>query len=194
MRIATVGNTIQTVNSPMYEYEYSWQCRSRTQQHTDSTKRSVPGWERTYNALVSTLLSQRISPPRQPGMNIYFLIKSVTVLQYQGWWFDIERVPNEYQETEECLNTNVTWTGEHPDPRISAWILTSESAIFHADVYLSKSVRGLAFATAPLTPLREHLIFSLFFSLIYIFFLVTVFTSISFLSMFHLYFSYHYIG
>ena len=29
--------------------------RSQTQQHTDSTKRSVPGWERTYNALVSTL-------------------------------------------------------------------------------------------------------------------------------------------
>ena len=30
------------------------------QQHTDSTKLSVPGWDRTYNALVSILLSQRI--------------------------------------------------------------------------------------------------------------------------------------
>ena len=29
-----------------------------TQQHTDCTKRSVPGWERTCNALVSTQLSQ----------------------------------------------------------------------------------------------------------------------------------------
>ena len=31
---------------------------NRTQQHTDSTKRSVPGWKRTYNALVCTLPSQ----------------------------------------------------------------------------------------------------------------------------------------
>ena len=43
IRIATVGNTIQTVNSPMYEYiqEYSWlhsEARDRTQQQTDSTK------------------------------------------------------------------------------------------------------------------------------------------------------------
>ena len=29
---------------------------------THSTKMSVPGWDRTYNALVSTLLSRRISP------------------------------------------------------------------------------------------------------------------------------------
>ena len=39
-------------------HDYSWEhseARSQTQQHTDSTKRSVPGWERTYNALVSTL-------------------------------------------------------------------------------------------------------------------------------------------
>ena len=31
---------------------------SHTQQHTDSTKRSVPGWEPTYNALVTIPLSQ----------------------------------------------------------------------------------------------------------------------------------------
>ena len=36
--------------------------------HTDSTKLSVPGWDQTYNALVSTLLSQRISSLCQPGM------------------------------------------------------------------------------------------------------------------------------
>ena len=63
MRIATVGNTIQTVNSPMYDTHMSTSGNTakpwtHTQQHTDSTKLSVPGWERTYNALVSTPLSQ----------------------------------------------------------------------------------------------------------------------------------------
>ena len=55
-------------NSPIYEYECSqWQskARNRTQQHTDSTKLSVTGWDRTYKALVSTLLSQRINPTMQ---------------------------------------------------------------------------------------------------------------------------------
>ena len=74
-----VGNTIQTVNSPMYEYihEYSWkhsEARSHTQQHTDSTKKSAPGWERTYDALVSILLSQLTNPLCQSGIffNILF--------------------------------------------------------------------------------------------------------------------------
>ena len=62
IRIATVGNTIQTVNSPMYNTYMSTPGNTAkpraTQQHTDSTKKSVPGWERTYNALVSTPLSQ----------------------------------------------------------------------------------------------------------------------------------------
>ena len=42
---------------------------NRTQQHTDSTKLPVPGWDRTYkyNVLVSILLSQRIIPPCPPG-------------------------------------------------------------------------------------------------------------------------------
>ena len=55
--IATVENTIQTVNSPMYDTHTS---TGNTAQlgTTDSTKRSVPGWERTYNALVSILPSQ----------------------------------------------------------------------------------------------------------------------------------------
>ena len=39
-----------------------------THQLTDSTKLSVPNWERTYNALVSILLSLRISIPCQPGL------------------------------------------------------------------------------------------------------------------------------
>ena len=40
------------------------------QQHTDSTKLFVPDWDRTYNALVSTLLSQRISLPCQPDFSL----------------------------------------------------------------------------------------------------------------------------
>ena len=59
-------------------------------------------------------------------------------------------------------------------------------------IYLSKSFWGLAFATAPLSPLREHLVFSLFYNFSLIFFLITVFTIISFLSLFSLLFlSYH---
>ena len=38
------------------------------QQHTESTKLSVPGWERTYNALVRKLLIQFINPLCQ-GLN-----------------------------------------------------------------------------------------------------------------------------
>ena len=34
-------------------------------------KKSVRGWERTYNELVSTLLSQLINPLYQPGIGIY---------------------------------------------------------------------------------------------------------------------------
>ena len=52
-----VGNTIQTVNSPMYDTHMSTGNTAKLGA-TDSTKRYVPGWERTYNALVSTLLSQ----------------------------------------------------------------------------------------------------------------------------------------
>ena len=37
--------------------------RNHTQQHTDSTKLTVPGWDRTNNALVSIVLSERISQP-----------------------------------------------------------------------------------------------------------------------------------
>ena len=58
--IATVRNTIQTDNSPMHDTYMSTPGNTakpravRTQQQTYSTKNSVPGWERTYNALVST--------------------------------------------------------------------------------------------------------------------------------------------
>ena len=41
----------QTACNRHYSAEYSWlhsEARNRTQQHTDSTKRSVPGWKRTY--------------------------------------------------------------------------------------------------------------------------------------------------
>ena len=55
MCIAMLGNTIQTVNSPMYDYihEYSWynnRARCHMQQHPACTLLSVPGWERNYNA------------------------------------------------------------------------------------------------------------------------------------------------
>ena len=56
--------------TPPYEYECFWKSsegKNRTLQHTDSTKLSVPGWDRSNNALVSILLSQRIIPPWQPG-------------------------------------------------------------------------------------------------------------------------------
>ena len=44
MRIATVGNTIQTVSSPIYEYSWKHsEAINHTQQHADSTKLSVPG-------------------------------------------------------------------------------------------------------------------------------------------------------
>ena len=38
------------------------------QQHTDSTKLSVPDWNQIYNALVSILLNQRIISPCQSGI------------------------------------------------------------------------------------------------------------------------------
>ena len=41
---------------------------SHAQQHTDSTKLTVPGWDWTYNALVSILLSQHSNPLCQPGI------------------------------------------------------------------------------------------------------------------------------
>ena len=44
------------------------EAKSHAQQHTDSTKKSVPGWEQTYNALVSTPLSQHSYPLCQPGI------------------------------------------------------------------------------------------------------------------------------
>ena len=50
-----VGNTIQTVNSPMYDTHMSTPGNTAKLGATDSTKRYVPGWEQTYNALVSTL-------------------------------------------------------------------------------------------------------------------------------------------
>ena len=51
--------------------------RNRTHQHTDSTKLSVPCWDRTYNALVSILLNQLIAhhaARHMIGMHIYFSI------------------------------------------------------------------------------------------------------------------------
>ena len=60
IRIATVGTLFRQLTPPRMIHTRvllvtQRSYRSQTQQHTDSTKRSVPGWERTYNALVSTL-------------------------------------------------------------------------------------------------------------------------------------------
>ena len=76
MMFPTVGNTIQTVNSPMYDTYMSTPGNSaklgatRTQQLTDSTKRSILGWERTYNALVSILMSQHSIHYASLGMEV----------------------------------------------------------------------------------------------------------------------------
>ena len=58
--------------------------RNLTQQRTDGTKLPVPGWDRIYNALDSILLSLRISPPCQPGINnIKRLIISYRFMKYE---------------------------------------------------------------------------------------------------------------
>ena len=78
MRRATVG-TLYRQLTPPYEYECFWYCseaRNRTQQHTDSTKVFVPGWDRTFNALVSTLLSQCIIPPCSQAHIKYVMLKN----------------------------------------------------------------------------------------------------------------------
>ena len=57
---------------PTYTYLYFSSCNNNnSQQHTDNTKLSVTDWDRTYIALVSILLSQRIGPPCQPGFKQY---------------------------------------------------------------------------------------------------------------------------
>ena len=52
--------------------------------YTDSTKVPVPGCDRIYNALISILLSQRISPPCQSFilriLNSYFYLGIVLCL------------------------------------------------------------------------------------------------------------------
>ena len=80
--IATVGNTIQTVNSPIYEYMSTPGSieKSGTTHSNIQTAQSCPSlvgnWDGTHNALVSTLLSERIIPPCQPGiiLNIFLYL------------------------------------------------------------------------------------------------------------------------
>ena len=82
------------------------------------------------------------------------------------------------------------------------WIFEGTAVKRVPSIYPSKSFWGLAFATAPLSPLREHLVFSLFYHFFTYIFFLSLFpliflsyhcsTNISFLSLFHLYFSYHY--
>ena len=54
MRIETVGNTIQTVNSPMYDTYMSTPGNTAklgtAHSNIQTAQSSVPGLERTYNA------------------------------------------------------------------------------------------------------------------------------------------------
>ena len=72
--IATVGNTIQTVNSPMYDTYMSTPGNTakigtaHSNIQTAQSSQPVSGWERTYNALVSILPSQHSNSLCQPGI------------------------------------------------------------------------------------------------------------------------------
>ncbi|XP_037793488.1 uncharacterized protein LOC119588951 [Penaeus monodon] len=39
------------------------------------------------------------------------LMEDFDPVKYQGLWFDIASVPNEYQVTKQCISQNYTWTG-----------------------------------------------------------------------------------
>ena len=71
IRIVMVRNTIQTVNSPIYEYMSTLGNTAKLgSTHTETYRQHKvvrPWWERTYNVLVSTPLSQRINPLCQPA-------------------------------------------------------------------------------------------------------------------------------
>merc|ERR1740131_826284 len=41
-----------------------------------------------------------------------FLMADFMVEHYQGLWFDIESVPNQYQHTKACVTQNYTWAGD----------------------------------------------------------------------------------
>ena len=90
IRIATVGSTIQTVNSPIP----IWVLRQRSEdknhkeQHTDSTKFRVPGWDPTYNALVSTLLSSHPASQAWTDTRLAWEDRRLTVLS--NWIFSID--------------------------------------------------------------------------------------------------------
>ena len=77
IHIATVGNTIQTVNSPMYDTYMSTPGKTakvgaiHSKIQTAQSSPSIPGWERTYNALISTPLSQHTNPLCQPGIMMW---------------------------------------------------------------------------------------------------------------------------
>ena len=74
--IATVGNTIQTVNSPVWIYECSWQhseARNSTQQHTDNTKLSFPGWDGTYNICISQHTAESAQYPTMPARHCWIV-------------------------------------------------------------------------------------------------------------------------
>ena len=67
-------------------------CEIFYRKHTDITKLPVLGWDRTYNALFSIVLNQRIIPPCQPGtsinMNEISSFKILNEARYMGYKTD----------------------------------------------------------------------------------------------------------
>ena len=68
-----VGNTIQTVNSPMYDTYMSTPGNAAKlgaiHSNIQTTKESIPGWDRTYNALARQRTTESaLNPLCQPGI------------------------------------------------------------------------------------------------------------------------------
>ena len=89
IRIATVGNTIQTVNSPMYDtYKSTPGNTSKlgTAHSNIQTAQSCPslvGSEPTMQYIFRILLSQHINPPSQPGMNLLYRQSFLLIESFQ---------------------------------------------------------------------------------------------------------------
>ncbi|KAK7076028.1 hypothetical protein SK128_019149 [Halocaridina rubra] len=41
------------------------------------------------------------------------LVENFDPVKYQGLWFDIQSIPNEYQDAKKCTSQNYTWKGDH---------------------------------------------------------------------------------
>ena len=78
--ILTVNSLIRNVSAPITRRRY----RNSSKTHTGSSKLFVLGWGPTYNALVSMLQNQSISPLSLRGIKTdILLILLQTLLKYQ---------------------------------------------------------------------------------------------------------------